>query len=150
MLRGAGAWTTDRAQLNSTRSGLGLEPATDDLAAWESAELLLVTVPKWFDLGTDYPTNVVHAGPLGVNRAPEEGSTPAGRPLILLSFSNTVMEGQEALIQRVCDAIDGQAVDAILTVGPAVSAEAIRIPRNIEASPGNVRGAKNNVLPANR
>src|SRR6266498_1785097 len=135
MLRGGGAWTTDRAQLNITRAGLGLEPATDDLAAWESAELLLVTVPKWFDLATDYPANVVHAGPLGVNRAPQEASTPAGRPLVLLSFSTTVMEGQEALIQRVCDALDGQAVDAILTLGPAVSAEAIRTPRNIEASP---------------
>jgi UDP:flavonoid glycosyltransferase YjiC (YdhE family) len=135
MLRGAGAWTTDRVQLNSTRSDIGLAPATDDLAAWESAELLLVTVPKWFDLATDYPANVLHAGPLGVNRAPQERSTPAGRPLVLLSFSTTVMEGQEALIQRVCDAIDGQAVDAILTLGPAVSAEAIRTPPNIETSP---------------
>ncbi len=135
ILRGAGAWTTDRAQLNSTRSGLGLEPTTDDLAAWESAELLLVTVPTWFDLATDYPANVVHAGPLGVNRAPHEGSTPGGRPLVLLSFSTTVMQGQEALIQRVCDALAGQAVDAILTLGPAVSAEAIRAPPNIEANP---------------
>jgi len=135
MLRGAGAWTTDRAELNSTRSGLGLEPTTDDLAAWESAELLLVTVPTWFDLATDYPANVVHAGPLGVNRAPKEGIAPYGRPLLLLSFSTTVMQGQVALIQRVCDAIAGQAVDAILTLGPAVSAEAIRTPRNIEASP---------------
>src|SRR6266540_1077417 len=135
MLRGAGGWTTDRAQLNVTRRGLGLKPAADDLAAWESAELLLVTVPTWFDLATDYPANVVHAGPLGVNRAPHEGSTPGGRPLVLLSFSTTVMQGQEALIQRVCDALAGQAVDAILTLGPAVSAEAIRAPPNIEANP---------------
>lgn len=135
MLRGAGAWTTDRAQLNSTRSGLGLEPAEDDLAAWESAELLLVTVPKWFDLATDYPANVVHAGPLGVTRAPHRGSTSEGRPLVLLSFSTTVMQGQMALIQRVCDAIAGRAVDAILTLGPAVRADAIRVPPNIEASP---------------
>src|SRR6266545_4234391 len=135
MLRGAGAWTTDRAQLNITRAGLGLEPATDDLAAWESAELLLVTVPKWFDLATDYPAHVVHAGPLGVTRAPQEESTPDERPLILLSFSTTVMQGQEALIQQVCDAIADQAVDAILTWGPAVSAGAIRLPGNIEAIP---------------
>jgi UDP:flavonoid glycosyltransferase YjiC (YdhE family) len=135
MLRGAGSWTTDRAQLNSTRRGLGLEPATDDLAAWESAELLLVTVPKWFDLATDYPANVVHAGPLGVTRATQEESTPDGRPLILLSFSTTVMQGQKTLIQRVCDSIADQAVDAILTLGPAVSAEAIRLPGNIEAIP---------------
>ena len=132
MQRGAGAWTTDRAQLNITRSSLGLEPARDDLAAWESVGLLLVTVPRWFDLATDYPANVVHAGPLGVTRAPQDGSTSDGRPLVLLSFSTTVMQGQVALIQRVCDAIAPQAVDAILTLGPAVSAEAIRAPRNIE------------------
>ena len=78
MLRGAGAWTTDRAQLNITRRGLGLEPARDDLAAWESAGLLLVTVPKWFDLATNYPANVVHAGPLGVTRTVHGGRHPRG------------------------------------------------------------------------
>ncbi len=135
MLRGAGAWTTDRAQLNITRSGLGLEPARDDLAAWESTDLLLVTVPKWFDLAADYPANVVHAGPLGVTRAPQGGSTPDGRPLVLLSFSTTVMQGQVALIERVCEAIAGQAVAAILTLGPAVSTAAIHAQRNIEAIP---------------
>jgi MGT family glycosyltransferase len=135
MLRGAGAWTTDRAQLNVTRSGLGLEPARDGLAAWESADLLLVTVPKWFDLATDYPANVVHAGPLGATRTPHGGSTPEGRPRVLLSFSTTVMQGQLALIQRVCDAIAAQAVDAILTLGPAASAQAIRVPPNVAASP---------------
>jgi UDP:flavonoid glycosyltransferase YjiC (YdhE family) len=45
------------------------------------------------------------------------------------------MQGQDALIQRVCDAIAGQAGEAILTLGPAVSAETIRAPRNIEAIP---------------
>jgi hypothetical protein len=69
MLRGAGAWTTDRTQLDDTRRALGLEPTSDDLTAWESPELLLVTVPTWFDLPTDFPANVVHAGPLGVRGA---------------------------------------------------------------------------------
>src|SRR5215211_1194076 len=135
MLRGGGAWTTDRVQLNATRSGLGMKPTRDDLAAWESPELLLVTVPKWFDLAMDYPPKVVHAGPLGVTLAPHGENTPDGRPLVLLSFSTTVMQGQVALIQRVCDAIAGEAVDAILTLGPAVSAEWIRVPPNIETSP---------------
>jgi MGT family glycosyltransferase len=131
LLRGAGAWTTDRAQLNRTRSRLGLEPAINDLAAWESAELLLVTVPAWFDLASDYPTKVVHAGPLGVTPQPREGNRPA-RPFVLLSFSTTVMRGQEALIQRVCSAIADQALDAILTLGPAVRAGAIQVPGNIQ------------------
>jgi MGT family glycosyltransferase len=132
MQRGAGAWTTDRARLNLTRRVLGLKPVTGDLAAWESNELLLVTVPRWFDLAANFPANVVHAGPLGVSRAPDERSTPDGRPLVLLSFSTTVMQGQTALVQRVCDAIAGQDVDAIVTLGPAVSAEAIHVPHNVE------------------
>jgi UDP:flavonoid glycosyltransferase YjiC (YdhE family) len=131
MLRGAGAWTTDRAQLNITRSRLGLKPASDDIAVWESVELLLVTVPKWFDLDTEYPANVVHAGPLGVNRGSREASADR-RPRLLLSFSTTVMHGQITLIQRVCDALADQALEAVLTLGPAVSAESIDVPPNVE------------------
>jgi UDP:flavonoid glycosyltransferase YjiC (YdhE family) len=132
MQRGSGAWTTDRAQLDITRDHLGLEPTKSELAAWESADLLLVTVPKWFDLAADYPANVVHAGPLGVTRRFQEASNPDPRPRILLSFSTTVMQGQIDLIRRVCDALAGQAVDALLTLGPAVSANAIDAPSNIE------------------
>jgi UDP:flavonoid glycosyltransferase YjiC (YdhE family) len=135
MLRGPGAWTTDRAQLNLTRRGLGLQPADNDLAAWESAELLLVTVPKWFDVALDFPANVVHAGPLGVIRPSQVDSAPPGRPLVLLSFSTTVMQGQVALVQRVCDAIGSAEADGILTLGPAVRAGAIRLPGNVEAVP---------------
>jgi MGT family glycosyltransferase len=135
MLRGSGAWTTDRVQLDITRNRLGLEPTMSDLAAWESAGLLLVTVPKWFDLTADYPANVVHAGPLGVKREPQEAPATDRRPRILLSFSTTVMQGQIDLIRRVCDALDGQPVDAVLTLGPAVSAETIAAPPNIETVP---------------
>jgi MGT family glycosyltransferase len=132
LLRDSGAWTTDRAQLDITRNRLGLEPTKSDLAAWESTELLLVTVPKWFDLAADYPANVVHAGPLGVTRRSRGASAPDLRPRILVSFSTTVMRGQIDLIRRVCDALAGQAVDAVLTLGPAVSAEAIDVPYNVE------------------
>jgi UDP:flavonoid glycosyltransferase YjiC (YdhE family) len=135
MLRGSGAWTTDRVQLDITRNRLGLEPTISDLAAWESAQLLLVTVPKWFDLAADYPPNVVHAGPLGVKRAPQEAPATDRRPRILLSFSTTVMQGQIDLMRRVCDALGGQPVDAMLTLGPAVSSDAIRAPRNVETIP---------------
>jgi len=134
MLRGAGAWTTDRAQLDHTRVRLGLEPTRDDLDAWESVELMLVTVPEWFDLAAGHPANVVHAGPLGVSRPPRRRRTGGGQPLVLLSFSTTVMPGQEALLQRVCDALAGQSLDAILTLGPAVSTGAFAPPPNVEVT----------------
>jgi UDP:flavonoid glycosyltransferase YjiC (YdhE family) len=132
LLRDSGAWTTDRAQLDITRNRLGLDPTKSDLAAWESADLLLVTVPKWFDQATEYPAKVVHAGPLGVIRGTQQAATRHKRPRILLSFSTTVMQGQIELIGRVCDALAGQAVDAVLTLGPAVSADVIDAPHNIE------------------
>jgi UDP:flavonoid glycosyltransferase YjiC (YdhE family) len=131
MLRGAGAWTTDLTQLNITRRSLGLKPAANGLAAWESPELLLVTVPRWFDLTADYPAKVIHAGPLGISRLFHVGTTRR-RSLVLLSFSTTVMEGQTALVQRVCDAVAGDELDAILTLGPALSAAEIRVPHNVE------------------
>jgi UDP:flavonoid glycosyltransferase YjiC (YdhE family) len=131
MLRGAGAWTTDRAQLNKTRRRLELEPVADDLAAWETVPLLLVTVPRWFDVPADYPRNVVHAGPLGITLS-SDAHAARGRPLVLLSFSTTVMQGQAALVQRVCDAIGGKDMDAILTLGPAMSASEIRVAINTE------------------
>ena len=134
MLRGGGAWTTDHAELNGTRRALGLEPTADALAAWESPDLLLVTAPKWFDLPTDYPAHVVHAGPLGVRTEPR-GSGSGKQPLVLLSFSTTVMHGQPSLIQRVCDAIAGEDLQGILTLGPAVSAQSIRIAGNVEVIP---------------
>jgi MGT family glycosyltransferase len=132
MLRGAGAWTTDRAQLDLTRRTLGLPAVADDLAAWESPDLLLVTVPRWFDLTPGFPANVVHAGPLGVMR-PAQPDTLRRRPLALLSFSTTVMPGQTALVRRVCEAIAPGDVEAILTLGPAVSPAEIRVPKNVEA-----------------
>jgi UDP:flavonoid glycosyltransferase YjiC (YdhE family) len=42
------------------------------------------------------------------------------------------MKGQITLIQRVCDALADQALEAVLTLGPAVSAEAIDVPPNVE------------------
>jgi len=43
------------------------------------------------------------------------------------------MEGQAGLVQRVCDAVAGEEVDAILTLGPAVSACDLSPPSNIDA-----------------
>jgi UDP:flavonoid glycosyltransferase YjiC (YdhE family) len=69
------------------------------------------------------------AGPLGITRGSHEERTPDGRPRFLLGFSTTVLQSQVALIQRVCDALAGRAVDAVLTLGPAVRAETIHAPR---------------------
>jgi UDP:flavonoid glycosyltransferase YjiC (YdhE family) len=75
---------------------------------------------------------VLHAGPLGVCVRPPRPVT-AGEPRrVLLTFSTTVIEGQTALIDRVCDAVAGLDLDAVLTLGPAVDRDAVRVPDGVE------------------
>jgi UDP:flavonoid glycosyltransferase YjiC (YdhE family) len=130
MLRGSGGWTTDLRGLAATHRALGLGPIRDGLAAWEAPELLLVTAPRWLDVEADVPAHVVHVGPLGVAARPH---AHAGRPKLLLTFSTTVMEGQTALIDRVCEAIARLDLDAVLTLGPAVDPDAVQVPDGVEA-----------------
>jgi UDP:flavonoid glycosyltransferase YjiC (YdhE family) len=118
--RGAGAWTTDRAVLDETRGALGLPPTPSDLAAWESPQLLLVTLPRWFDAPIDYPAHVVHAGPIGIRTGRGARRLANSRPRALLSFSTTVIDGQSDLVRHACAALEPAGVDGLLTLGPAL------------------------------
>jgi UDP:flavonoid glycosyltransferase YjiC (YdhE family) len=131
MTRTGEAWTTDLEQLNATREGFGLTPAADGLTAWECVDLLLVTAPRWLDLDAAYPSNVVHAGPLGVRPA---ARSRRDRPLVAVSFSTTAMEGQTELLERVCDALVDQPIDVLVTLGgPSHAPSAAR--RNVAVEP---------------
>src|SRR6266545_6804406 len=106
MLRAGGAWTTDLGSLAATHRMLGLSPPSNGLSAWEASELVLVTAPRWLDIDCDAPANVLHAGPLGVTVSPQRRRRAhVERPRVLLTFSTTVMDGQAALIDRVCEAV---------------------------------------------
>jgi UDP:flavonoid glycosyltransferase YjiC (YdhE family) len=122
------AWTTDLRTLAETHRVLGLAPPRDGLDAWEAPERVLVTAPEWFDLESDAPPHLVHAGPLGV-----AVTRPAGDPRrVLLTFSTTVMEGQPELIGRACTAVAALGLDAVLTLGPAVGRDEVRVPAEVE------------------
>jgi UDP:flavonoid glycosyltransferase YjiC (YdhE family) len=129
MVRDGGGFTTDLRALTTTHEALGLAPIRDGLAAWEEVELLLVTAPRWLDLDADAPEHVVHAGPLDVRTQP--GAAGSGQR-VLLTFSTTVMEGQSALVNRVCAAVAGMDVRAVLTLGPALERDALEVPDGIE------------------
>jgi UDP:flavonoid glycosyltransferase YjiC (YdhE family) len=133
MLRSGGGWTTDLRTLAATHRLLGLTAPGDGLAAWEAPELVLVTAPGWLDVDCDAPAHVRHAGPLGVaTHSPKTGRAEAGPPRVLLTFSTTVMEGQTAMIDRVGEALAGLDVDAVLTLGPAIDRDRVRIPPGTE------------------
>jgi UDP:flavonoid glycosyltransferase YjiC (YdhE family) len=133
MMQAGGGWTTDLDALAATHRTLGIAPPRDGISAWEAPELVLVSAPRWLDLDCDAPVNVLHAGPLGLPaHVPRPARAATERPRVLVSFSTTVMHGQEALIERVCDAVAGlEDVDVVLTLGPAVAREAVRIPDNV-------------------
>jgi len=126
------SWTTDLGQLNATLRLLDQPPAATALAAWEAPDLLLVTAPRWFDLAIEYPRNVVHAGPLAIRTSSSPVTARSTRPRIAAAFSTTAIDGQTALIQRVCDAIAGADLDAVLTLGPAQRRHAFTAPGNVQ------------------
>jgi UDP:flavonoid glycosyltransferase YjiC (YdhE family) len=127
-----GGWTTDLRTLARTRRTLGLGPVDGGLGAWEAADLVLVTAPGWIDVDAGAPSHVVHAGPLGVAAGPQPR---AGGERVLLTFSTTVMEGQPALIGRLCAAVAELDLQATLTLGPAVDRDAVDVPGALQVLP---------------
>ena len=132
MLRAGGGWTTDLRTLAATHRLLGLTVAADGLSAWEAPDLVLVSAPRWLDIDCDAPANVLHAGPLGVGHPSPQPAPTRARPMVLLTFSTTVMGGQTQLIDRVCEGVADLDVDALLTLGGVVEREAVRVPDSIE------------------
>ena len=119
MAADGGSWTTDRETLDSTRRALDLPPTAGDIDAWESPDLVLATLPRWFDVPGELPAHVVHAGPLCVRAQP--GPRAVGDPpRAVLAFSTTAMEGQPELVASACVALDRAGVEGTLTVGPAL------------------------------
>jgi UDP:flavonoid glycosyltransferase YjiC (YdhE family) len=134
MVAHGGGWTTDLGTLSTTHESLGIAPPASGLGHWESAQLVLVTAPRWLDVDIDYPPKVVHAGPLGVDTAAAGRARrlPGRSPTLLLSFSTTVMDGQLPAVQRVCDALAGIDARGVLTLGPAIDRAALSPPANVD------------------
>ncbi len=120
--------------LNKARSEQHLAP----LDAW-AAQLLgvqaicVMTAPELdFSSHAALPANVHYVGP-AFEPYSREWSSPWPEtnrdPLVVLSFSTSYMD-QRALAQRALDAVAGLPVRALLTAGPALDAQALRVPAN--------------------
>jgi UDP:flavonoid glycosyltransferase YjiC (YdhE family) len=121
-------------QLNRVRGECGLEP----LSAWEDqlrsvAGIYVLTAPELDFAGAlPLPANVHYVGP-AFEHYSDEWSSPwppeNSNPLILVSFSTSYMN-QNALVQRVLDAVDGLKARVLFTAGPAIDVAQLRIPAN--------------------
>jgi UDP:flavonoid glycosyltransferase YjiC (YdhE family) len=124
-------------QLNQVRRECGLEP----LSAWEDqlrsvAGIYVLTAPELDFAGAlPLPANVHYVGP-AFEHYSDEWNFPwlpeNSDPLILVSFSTSYMN-QNALVQRVLDAVEGIKARVLFTAGPAIDVAQLRIPANTRA-----------------
>lgn len=110
------------SEMNQHATELGLEPFSSYRALVESANRVLVFSYASFDVAVDgVAPHVRYVGPL--RREPPPGGlwqrTKPGVPLVVVALS-TSGQGQLPLLQRLCDALAGLPVEALVTTGPAV------------------------------
>jgi UDP:flavonoid glycosyltransferase YjiC (YdhE family) len=123
--------------VNKARSEQGLAP----LDAWAAQllgarEICVMTAPELdFSSRGALPANVRYVGPAFEPYSREWRSpwpNTNGDRLVVVSFSTSYMN-QQALAQRVLDALAGLPLRALLTAGPALDVQALRIPANARA-----------------
>jgi len=124
--------------LNDVRAEHGLTPLEDWNDQIRSVRAIYVmTAPELdFSSTAELPPNVRYVGPAFEPFEKEwESLWPSENadPLVLISFSTSYMN-QRALAQRVLDAVAGLRVRALLTAGPALDLNQLRIPDNARFS----------------
>lgn len=120
--------------LNKARAEQGLPP----LDQWaeqllRAHEVSVMTAPELdFSSRGALPPNVRYVGP-AFEPYPREWDSPwpvtNSDPLVVISLSTSYMN-QQALAQRILDAVAGLPVRALLTAGPALEATQLQIPAN--------------------
>lgn len=123
-------------KINETRSSLKLPPLkrTDELV--HGADLRLIQTLERFDFPMEpRPSNVRYTGP--VLNDPDWTSTWSNpwseddpRPLVVISLSST-FQNQQAAIQSTIDALKGQEVRGLVTLGPALDKGGFSAPENV-------------------
>lgn len=125
-------WRTGLPALNRACAALGVAPVEDLFALYDRADEVLVLTAVAFDFpARALPSNVHYVGPV-LDDPAWVGDEPAlswplegGDPLVLVSLSSTYQD-QAAAIQRVVDALAGQPLRALVTLGPALAPDAVR------------------------
>ena len=116
--------------VNAYAAELGLPPFPSLQALIEWRGPVLIPTYRAFDEVEHVAPNVVHVGPL---RSRERGTAwarrLAGRPLVVVGLS-TSNQNQAGLLQRLCDALGGLDVEALVTTGAAIAPESLRAAAN--------------------
>jgi UDP:flavonoid glycosyltransferase YjiC (YdhE family) len=101
---------------------------------WAAADLVLVTTLKALDLAplrADAAVSLTYTGPALPDglQLPQPGGPP---PTVLVSLSTTFIPGQERIVQAVLDGVGELPVHGLVTTGPAVDPDRLRVPENTQ------------------
>lgn len=137
VVRAASSALIDRyglPRVNALRAEHGLEPVATTWSQLQRARRQLVLTSAAFDFPAALPENARYVGPILDDPAwavDAPWTPPAGDgPLVLVAMSST-FQNHVACLQRIVDALDSLPVRGLVTTGPAVPAEAIRVPANV-------------------
>jgi MGT family glycosyltransferase len=123
--------------VNKARAEQGLHPVKrwEDQLLGADAIYVLTAAELDFASAAQLPHHVHYVGPAFEPHTIDwQDPWPAENihPLVLISLSTSYMD-QLPLAQRILDAVDGLAVRALLTTGPAIDPGALRIPASVRA-----------------
>jgi MGT family glycosyltransferase len=122
--------------LNTARRKLGLAPLAHPFQQLGRADLFLVLTSPAFDFqASRLPPNVRYVGPPSDElpwAQPWSSPWPANYPdpLVVVSLS-TSFQHQEALLQRVMDALGGMRVRGLVTLEPTLAQKQFHAPANV-------------------
>jgi MGT family glycosyltransferase len=122
--------------INETRSRLNLPRLEQTSDLIHGADLRLIQTLERFDFPLEpRPENVRYTGPFlndpdwispWSNPWPEKDS----RPLVVISLSST-FQNQYAAIQSAMDALRGQEIRGLVTLGPVLQKDSFNVPKNV-------------------
>lgn len=121
-------------RFEDVRRGLGMEPMPPVPFAHQLATLgrMLCVIPPGLDSpGTVLPADTFFVGPVLPPDPPAELWPAGGRaPLVLVSFSTTLMHQREGLAP-VLEALSALPIEGVLTLGGAIAADQVHAPANV-------------------
>lgn len=124
------------SSINETRASLKLPPMKKTVDLIHGADLRLIQTLERFDFPIQpKPANVRYTGPVlndpdWTSPWTNPWSEEDPRPLVVISFSST-FQNQYAAIQSAIDAIKGEDIRGLVTLGPAIDKERFSIPGNV-------------------
>ncbi len=122
-------------ELLKTRQALGLPPIGGLFSYFHKLAKILVMTSRDFDSKAEVGPNYQYVGPIlddPIWAETWESPWPADHadPLVVVGLSTTYQQ-QEAVLQRVLDAMDGLKVRGLVTLGPTLDEQNFRVPSNV-------------------